>query len=277
MSVSRTFTRAAAATAVAAVAGLSINVAAFAADGPGPATATGWVNNVSTPHISVVGTPLAYDSVKKPQASDSTPAVGLTITGHANASTGLQYGQATQLGKQAYATKAFVQLDAPVVGTVGAPTYSASVAQMRVQCVSDAEGTPSGSVQVAASVPVGLAKMPAPGTTVYFGPDHLAGTTTAIDDWEMKVVYNEQSRTANGQLKVVGMHAYYNVAARLVAKPITGDLALGVVTCGKVNDAPKPEATPVADPTIASAGAGLALLGGFVALRRRNTRNQLGA
>lgn len=91
----------------------------------------------------------------------------------------------------------------------------------------------------------------------------------------MKVVWNEQTTLTNGQLQVVGMHTYYNVADRglLGSGPVTGDVKLGIVTCGADHTAPVQD-IPVADPSVLAATgvAGLAafgVFGVFSTLRRR--------
>ncbi len=273
--MTRTISRLGGAAALTLAGGLALAPSAFAATpGPGAATARGWEIAVQAQPLSVspVGTPVNYHSVTNPQASDSVPSVGLTVSGRANISTGLQYGQATQLGDNPYATTASVRLDAPVTGVTGIPTYSASSATLQVQCVSDASGTPSGSVRISGSVPAGINQTPTPGTTMYFAKNRPAGTTQKLPNWEMKVVWNEQTTLANGQLQVVGMHAYYNVADRglLGSGPVTGDVKLGIVTCGADHTAPVQD-IPVADPSVLAATgvAGLAAFGILSTLRRR--------
>lgn len=273
--MNRSIARLVGATAAAGLAGLAAVPAAFAADGPGVATASGWTLNVTTSPMSVspFGTSQTADSKDHPVAS-ATGKVGLTVSGRANISTGLQYVEAQQYPQSAYKNRAYVQLDVPVTGTTGAQTYSASTSFVRATCLSDAQGTPSGSTEISAVVPalLGIGHFPAAGTTVYFDKNHVFGTRTPLDTWEMKVVWNEQSRLANGQLRVVGMHTYYNVPKKALSAAITGDVALGIVTCGKVNDAPDPQPIPVADPTLAGGAAAVALVGGYFALRRREDR-----
>lgn len=262
-------TRLLAATAAGTVAALAAAPVAVAADGPGAASAQGWAGSVQTTPYSSIGTPATADSVTNPVASAGVGAIGLTGSGRANISTGLQYVEAQSYADSAYHSRASVTLHAPVTGTTGAQTYSASTSVLRAQCVSDGTGTPTGSVQINASVPVGIGPTPAPGTTVYFSGATPFGTTAPTSNWEMKVVWNEQTRLANGQLRVVGMHTYYNVPKKMLSAAITGDVALGVVTCGKVNDAAPTEPIPLADPKLAGGAAALVLLGGVPVLRRR--------
>lgn len=270
--MTRSTTRLLAATAVATIAGLAVTPLAHAADGPGAASATGWNLRVQTSPMSSIGNSATANSVDKPVSNAGAGNVGLTVSGRANISTGLQYVEAEQYADSAYRSRSYVKLAAPVTGVTGAQTYSASTSVLRVQCLSDAKGTATGSVQMAGSVPAGLGNMPVPGTTVYYNRANVFGTTKAISDWEMKVVWNEQNRLSDGRLQVVGMHTYYNVPKKMLSEAITGDVALGVVTCGKVNNAADPEGVPVADPKLAGGAAVLALAGGFIALRRREER-----
>lgn len=270
--MNRTMRRRACAVAAAAVAATTVAPAAFAADGPGVATAKGWELAVqaNSTSVSPFGTSMYFNSATNPQVTTAGPTVGLTVSGRVNISTGLQYARAAQTGS-AYETAAFVQLDAPVTGTVGIPTLSSSVSRLQVSCTSDAAGLPTGVVDTRLPVPAGLPTKPAPDTTYYFSLWRPFGTTAFFKDWQMKVVFNEQTTLANGQLQVVGMHTYYKVADTGLAGsgPITGDVKLGIVTCGKVNDANPPEAIPLADPKLAGGLAGAALLVGAFAARRR--------
>lgn len=226
---------------------------------------------VQTSPFSSSGTAATANSATNPVTDAGLGKIGLTGSGRANISTGLQYVEAQSYADSPYHTRAYVKLAAPVTGTTRAQTYSASSSVLRVQCLSDAKGTPSGSVQIDASVPAGIGNMPAPGTTVYYTGGKPFGTTAPTDKWEIKVVWNEQTTLANGQLQVIGMHTYYNVPKKLLSEAITGDVALGIVTCGKVTNAPDPEPIPVADPKLAGGAAALALAGGtaFLVTRRR--------
>lgn len=267
----RSISRLLGASAVVAATGLAAAPLAVAADGPGAATATGWALAVQTTPFSSIGTPATANSATNPVPSAGIGKIGLTGSGRANISTGLQYVEAQAYADSPYHTRSAVRLAAPVTGTTGAQTYSASVSTLTVQCLSDAKGVPVGSVQMAASVPAGLSNTPAPNTTVYYSGGKPFWTATPIDKWEMKVVFNEQTTLANGQLRVVGMHTYYNVPKKMASAAIGGDVELGIVTCGKVTDAKDPEPIPVADPTLAGGAAALALAGGtgYLITRRR--------
>lgn len=267
----RSISRLLGATAVVTVTGLAAAPLALAAAGPGAATATGWTLGVQTSPFSSSGTAATANSATNPVTDAGLGKIGLTGSGRANISTGLQYVEAQSYADSPYHTRAYVKLAAPVTGTTRAQTYSASSSVLRVQCLSDAKGTPSGSVQIDASVPAGIGNMPAPGTTVYYTGGKPFGTTAPTDKWEIKVVWNEQTTLANGQLQVIGMHTYYNVPKKLLSEAITGDVALGIVTCGKVTNAPDPEPIPVAGPKLAGGAAALALAGGtaFLVTRRR--------
>lgn len=271
--LNHTLMRLSGATTALAIAGCAVTPAAFAADGPAPATALGWQLDVRTTPSSVspVGTAASADSAKNAVAT-ATPKVGLTVSGRVNISTGLQRVEAEQYADSAYHSRSSVQFDAPATGMTGIPTLSTSTAFLRVDCVSDAAGTPTGSVRLAAPVPADIPAKPAPNTTRYFDGMHPFGTTEALPGWAMKVVWNEQTTLEDGGLQVVGMHTYYDAPGVPGSAAITGDVALGIVSCGRTVSAPEVKPTPIADPKIAGGAVVLALTGGYLALTARKER-----
>ncbi|WP_284305504.1 hypothetical protein [Mobilicoccus caccae] len=240
---------------------------AFAADAPGDTTAQGWSLNytvhTSTPTTTTQASRL-FSATEG--GNDGAPLVGLTKSGRVNISTGLYYPSVTGFDADApYTGTSSVTIHAPVTGIVGIPTLSASLGQLRVTCTSDAEGNATGSVSAPASVPAGMSSTPAPNTTVYLP----AGSDA--NSYEQKVVYNEQTRLPNGQLRIVGMHTYFDVDSREIAgaTAVTGDVQLGIVSCGKVTNAEQGD-VPIASAGLAGGALGVgALVAGLAAVRRR--------
>jgi len=207
-------------------------------------------------------------------AASGGPLVGLTLSGRVNASTGLYYPKTTAFDPaDPYRGSASVSFDAPVVGTTGIPTYTTSASRLKVQCDVDSEGNPTASVQAAATVPTGLPSPVPAGHTVVLKSADLK------DQRDVKVVYNEQTRLADGRLQVTGMHVVFDVPEQVgpLGNPIAGsgavqgDLRLGTITCGKVTNAPE-EAVPVAPASVAGGVLGLAALAGSAAVLRRRNR-----
>ncbi|MDO5627161.1 MAG: hypothetical protein Q4G43_02460 [Mobilicoccus sp.] len=249
-----------AATAALALAALP----AVAADAPGPATAQGWALNYTANGAATTDQAAVFSSTSNP--ANNAPLVGVTKSGRVNLSTGLYYPRTSTFDASTpFAGDASVAISAPVVGTTGIPTRSTSAGRIESHCTTDADGNAVGHVVIESPVPLGTARTPAPNTVVYIP----AGTNA--NNYDMRVVYNEQNRLENGQLQVTAMAVYFDVAdSGLVGSgPVTGSAKLGITTCGKVTNADLAD-IPVASAGVAGAGLGIAaLVGGIAAVRRR--------
>lgn len=259
----------------AATAALALSAApAFAAAEPTPATAQSYqVNNLIangkpvTPNLKGPAQSPVYTAAHMPSATaTSVGEPGMTISGRANASTGLVYPTVEMSAPSTdYAGTVRVAVAGPVAGTTGINTLSTSAADLEVRCTSDAVGHANGAVSIASAVPILPTTTPAPNTTVHIGANK-----------DITVVYNEQKTLANGQLQVTGMHVYYNVpdSGAAGSGAVTGDIAYGVVACGNAETAQA--ADEAAQVPLASAGAvglvGIGALTGAATLVRRRTR-----
>lgn len=246
-----------AATAAVVLAGMP----AFAADAPGALEVQGWSYDYTVGSKPNTGASEIFSSVGK--TANGAPLTGVTLSGRVNASTGLYRPSVTK--QDGFASTGSVVIDAPVAGTTGVPTLTASAGRLEVTCSVDAKGNPTASVKAPATVPRLRTSTPAPNTEVVVKDEILAPES------QMTVTYNEQTTLPDGRLQVVGMHVRYDVKAHNISRSnaVKGDIRYGIVTCGKVTNA---EETPVplAPAGLAGGVLGLsALLGGAYAVRRR--------